>query len=119
MAKKIVKDSGYNAYFLSIFPKNIKRLRIERGWSQKTLALKCGYSTDWIGHVEAGFTIPSVQGIIALSRCFEVPMADFFLEENTSDPYKPLVDFAKRYKLTPQQVEKLIDLGKILIKKEV
>ena len=102
-----------------VVARNIKRLRFERGWSQKILSLKIGYSQDWLERVEYGEVLPSFASILAMSRALEVPLWELFLDEQLSDKSeKRVLDFMKRYKLTPEQMDKWIEVGKVIFKGE-
>lgn len=115
MAKARPKPHGF-----PLVSKNIKKLRTDRGWSQRITALKCGYSVDWIEHLESGMTLPSIPGLLALCRAFEIPLSEMFVDldeiSKRDNLVKPLVDFTKRYKLTAEQVQILVQIGKTIFK---
>ena len=115
MVKPRPKPHGF-----PLVSKNIKKLREGKGWSQRITALKCGYSVDWIEHLEAGLTLPSMPGLLALCRAFEIPLSEMFVDideiTKKNDLVKPLVDFTKRYNLTAEQVQTLVQIGKTIFK---
>lgn len=102
-----------------IVARNMKRLRAQKGWSQRILSLKIGYSLDWLERVEFGEVMPSFASILAMGRAFEVPLWELFIDEDLSDKAeKRTLDFIKRYKLTPEQLEKWVEVGKLMFKGE-
>lgn len=63
--------------------------------------------------------MPSFASILAMGRAFEVPLWELFIDEDLSDKAeKRTLDFIKRYKLTPEQLEKWVEVGKLMFKGE-
>lgn len=55
----------------------IKNLRLEKGWSQQTLATKAKLSYNTITKIEQGVaTHPTIQTIIKLTDAFDVSIDD-------------------------------------------
>jgi len=52
----------------------LKRLRLERGLSQQTLAYMTGLSRGCVQHIESGIRNPSVVVVHALSVAMNVPL---------------------------------------------
>jgi len=63
--------------------KQLRQLRLERGWSQEHLAELVGVSTRTIQRIEKGFK-PCLETSTALAAVFEVDLARF-----TSEPANP------------------------------
>jgi len=61
----------------------LKKLRIERGLTQKELAAKVkdGVDYTYIGKIERGQQLPSLKVLQRLSETFSVPIGSFFREE--------------------------------------
>ena len=52
--------------------KNIKKLRLKRGLTQKELASETNYSVTYISDIETGRTVPSVKTLISLGEALSV-----------------------------------------------
>ena len=63
--------------------KRLKRLRLEKGLTQKQLAAKISGGLDYtyIGKIERGEQLPSLKILIRISEAFTVPVGYFFREE--------------------------------------
>lgn len=61
--------------------KNIRELRLERGFTQEKLAAVAECSWRYVQMVEQGRNIPSVKWLNNLAEKIEVPLARFFLED--------------------------------------
>lgn len=46
----------------------IRQVRKEKGWSQDTLARKCGISLNFMGHIERGTRKMSIETFVSLCR---------------------------------------------------
>ena len=57
--------------------KNIKALRIERGWTQEDMA-EFGFGPRWYQRFESGRHSPSLPTLVKLARAFKVDVSDFF-----------------------------------------
>ncbi len=64
----------------------LKRLRKERGFTQKDLAAKVSGGLDYtyIGKIERGEQFPSLKILMRLSEALSVPPGYFFLDETMS-----------------------------------
>jgi putative transcriptional regulator len=56
----------------------VTQLRLERGWSQKHIAIKTGYSESWANQLENGKVNPSLELMIAFADMFKLSLAQFF-----------------------------------------
>lgn len=54
------------------FAENLKKLRIESGYSQKVLAEKLEITVKTLSHWETGYSEPSIDSILKLANFFEV-----------------------------------------------
>lgn len=63
----------------------IRRIREERGWSQRLLAARLGISADRLSRYEKGAYEAPLRTLIRLSQLFGVPV-DFFLP--AADPHE-------------------------------
>jgi len=59
---------------------HIKILRTEQGWSQAKLAELLGVSRQSVNAVETGKFDPSLPLAFAISRLFEKPIEDIFID---------------------------------------
>ncbi len=62
----------------------IKKLRLQRGWSQSELAEFSGLSTRTIQRIERGAK-PGLESLKCLAAVFNMEISDFQLEENNMD----------------------------------
>src|ERR1041385_6087311 len=51
-----------------IFGATVRRLRIDRGWTQERLAEASGLATTYVGQVERGVRVPSLTVVLKLAR---------------------------------------------------
>ncbi len=56
----------------------LKRIRNERGWSQRRLATEAGVDQVTVNHIETGKRSPNVETLEKLARALDVEVADFF-----------------------------------------
>src|SRR6266567_7340946 len=65
--------------------KRLKRLRLEKGFTQKELAVrvKGGLDYTYIGKIERGEQLPSLKILIKISEALSVPIGSFFQEESS------------------------------------
>ena len=61
-------------------PKNLKKLRKEKGFTQKALGMRLDISDRAVSKWEMGLSNPSAQNLLALSQIFSVPLEYFFTE---------------------------------------
>ncbi len=50
----------------------IRQVRKAKGWSQEELAKKCGISMSFLGHIERGTRIMSLETFVSLCRALDV-----------------------------------------------
>lgn len=63
-----------------ILARNIRRLRLERGWSQEVLAEKSGLHRTYVGDIERLERNVSVDNIEKLAKAFSLPVKELFVE---------------------------------------
>ena len=51
----------------------MRRLRLDRGWTQERLAEASGLTTTYVGQVERGVRVPSLTVVLKLARGLAVP----------------------------------------------
>nr|PZN17650.1 MAG: XRE family transcriptional regulator [Chloroflexota bacterium] len=61
----------------------IKRLRLEKGWSQKRLAEEAGLSQSFIHSVETGEKSPTIRSIRKIAKALGVPVEKIIHEGET------------------------------------
>lgn len=59
--------------------RNIRRGRMEKGWSQQTLAGEANLSLRYLAGVERGEENPSLETLIAIAEALDMPPADLFV----------------------------------------
>lgn len=59
--------------------RNIRRGRLEKGWSQQTLAGEANLSLRYLAGVERGEENPSLETIIAISEALQLPPSVLFV----------------------------------------
>lgn len=77
-----------------IFIANLKKLRVEKGWSQYELASRSGLSSKQVSRLETGGSFPTSATLDILSSTFGVPVSSFFVDPG--DPYAA-IDFRVLY----------------------
>ena len=60
-------------------PEKLKKLRRERGFTQRTLGMRLGISDRAVSKWEMGLSRPSGQNLLSLSQIFSVPVEYFFV----------------------------------------
>lgn len=82
----------------------VRRLRKQMGVTQEELALKVGISASFLGHVERGSRVASLETFVALCNVLRVT-PQYLLNKslNTFDPYMPA-------QMTPESRSKLSEL---------
>lgn len=64
----------------------VRRLRLNRGWSQRELAERVGVTRPFISMIEAGKANPTQDKIERIARALNVPVSVLF-EEPSQDPH--------------------------------
>ena len=67
--------------------KNIRRFRKERGYRQEDLAEMVGLSVNYMGAIERGEKLPSLETFITIVNCLSIS-ADFILADVLAEGYR-------------------------------
>lgn len=102
---------------LDTIGKNIRKYRLMKKFRQEDLAEKAGLTTNYIGMVERGEKIPSLETFINILNALEVS-ADMVLTEVLATGYtvKDSILNEKISKLSPEDRDKIYDVIDTLIK---
>ncbi|MGP2490707.1 helix-turn-helix domain-containing protein [Mesorhizobium sp. PUT5] len=65
---------------------NLRRLRVERGYSQERLALDAGIDRAYVGRIERGSENVTIARLEALAAILQVPVAALFAEPADHKP---------------------------------
>lgn len=65
-----------------LFGKNLKYLRLKKGFTQKKLASVTGFTITFISQVELGNRNPSFKSIEIFSKGLAVKPSEFFIQRN-------------------------------------
>jgi len=68
----------------ALIPKKIRKMRLDRGWTQQELAVAIDVTKGYISRIENSNTSPPVGILIAVAKAFGVTMFDFFDSEEES-----------------------------------
>lgn len=60
--------------------RRIRRLRLERGWSQEELAHRARLDRTYVGGIERGERNVAVMNLLRLARVLSVPVGELFVE---------------------------------------
>lgn len=60
------------------FGNKVKKLRVEKGWSQETLAFKSGFHRTYIGMIERAERNISLKNIDRIAKTFKVEIENLF-----------------------------------------
>ena len=61
-----------------VIGENIKRYRLQNGWTQQELGAKIGISKNAIGNYEKGFRSPKKDTMFDLANAFNISIDDLF-----------------------------------------
>ena len=81
-----------------------RQARLEKGYSQHTLAEKAGIGTVYLGEIERGLKMPSLNSFVKIIEILDIS-ADYVLRDNLSSGKEYIYDeiTQKLQNLTPQQ----------------
>ncbi|MCB5205450.1 helix-turn-helix domain-containing protein [Neorhizobium sp. T786] len=68
---------------------NLRRLRVEKGFSQERLALEANIDRSYVGRIERGQENVTVSALEALASALLVEVRDLFVEVADSSPRPP------------------------------
>src|SRR5690606_30508619 len=85
---------------------------------QEELATRCGISISFASLLERGERSPSYETLVDVAEALEVPLSELFRDLDAKtyhDPYfDQLVDFARRSRLTREQVDRVISVARAM-----
>ena len=93
---------------------NIKRFRLEKGFSQENLALRAGIHPAYLGRLERGEKCLTLDTVFKICDALSVPVADsitFSEKENKSEGDKKTVEEIIE-RLPKSKQDKLLDIIK-------
>ena len=96
---------------------NIKKYRVAKKMRQEGLAELCGLSSNYIGMLERGEKLPSIEAFIRILNALEVS-ADLVLIDvlNVGYTVKQSVLEEKLEKVSPEEREKIYDVIDVMLK---
>ena len=96
---------------------NIKKYRVAKKMRQEGLAELCGLSSNYIGMLERGEKLPSIEAFIRILNALEVS-ADLVLVDvlNVGYTVKQSVLEEKLEKVSPEEREKIYDVIDVMLK---
>ena len=65
---------------------NIKRLRIEKNYTQEAMALELGISTSWYNKLENGHKKLTLKQLETIAKILNVPLKEILYENNNVFP---------------------------------
>lgn len=99
-----------------LFALRLARLREKKGVSARDMSLSIGQNPGYINNIENGKALPSLSGIYYICDYLEVTPSEFF-DLDTPDPNRLKEMTAKLKKLTPHQLELVLELVRELTEK--
>lgn len=93
---------------------NIKKFRLEKGFSQENLALRAGIHPAYLGRLERGEKCPTLDTVFKICDALSVPVADiisFSQPESQSGTDKKTIEEIIQ-KLPKSKQDKLLDIIK-------
>lgn len=90
--------------------KRLRDLRQKKGLTQKALAEMAGVDYTYIGKIERGEQLPSLNVLIRFAGCLSLPLDRFFMDEAT----RRLVSLAPKDVFKSMQRENLWELLRLL-----
>lgn len=97
--------------YIEWFYSRLTELRVQKGVSARDMSLSLGQSESYINKIENRRTLPSFTGFIYICEYFGLTPREFF-DTDTSLPMKNKELLAELEKLTPEQVEHVIQIVK-------
>ena len=75
-----VPKLSYNSRDAARFGMILKRLRVTRGWLIITAARRCGMNPNYLGALEKGGNMPSLETLLEIAEVYGVSAADIVRE---------------------------------------
>lgn len=102
--------------YIEWFYNRLTELRIQKGVSARDMSLSLGQSESYINKIENKRTLPSFSGFIYICDYFGLTPQEFFNDRN-SDPAKLKELLAELEKLTPQQMDHILQIVRDIVEK--
>lgn len=64
--------------YFYILRNNLKKYRIEKGFTQEKLSIESGVSSDYISEIERGKKSPSLKRLFLIATALDVHVSKFF-----------------------------------------
>lgn len=95
----------------STLGKKLRQIRAEKGYTQQSLAEKAGIGNVYLGEIERGLKMPSLNSFIRIIEALDVS-ADYILREELSSGKEYIYDeiTQKMQNLTPKQRKTASDI---------
>jgi transcriptional regulator with XRE-family HTH domain len=96
---------------LQALARRIRQSRDRLGMTQEAFAQRCGISVSFASLLERGERSPSYETLVEVAEALETSLAELLRETGPSDEDAHtlrLLDFARRYKLNAEQVDRLL-----------
>ncbi len=103
-----------------IFPRQLRHLRLERGFSQERLAELAELSVNAISSFERGLRFPRPASLDALARALGAEPGDFMIETSPGTGDRgALADLvALLGRANPETIEVVLDLARVLVSRD-
>lgn len=95
--------------YIEWFRQRLTELRIQRGLSARDMSLSLGQSESYINKIENRRTLPSFTGFLYICEFFGLTPEEFF-NENTAAPDKIKELMKEVEKLSPRQIEHVLEI---------
>lgn len=100
--------------------KRIKGLRVDKGWTQATLAEALGCESMTVSRYERGEYAPSIEVLEQMATALGVGVGDFFTSQDDTEPTATrlrhdLCDIA--YEADEDSLKKIVGAAQLIIKK--
>ncbi len=95
----------------------ITALRMKKNVSEYRMSLELGQSKSYVQGITSGKAQPSVKQLFNIVDYFDLTPAEFF-DDSVGDPQRMKEIVALLKKLTPEDLDRIVDLANRLIDKE-
>ena len=95
----------------TVFGKRIRQARLSRGYTQQALAEKAGIGEMYVGEIERGVKMPSINSFIKIIEALDIS-ADYVLRDELTSGQEYIYDeITEKLKgLTPRQRKSAADI---------
>ena len=97
--------------YIEWFAERLSSLRMQKGVSARDMSLSLGQSESYINKIENRRTMPSMAGFIYICEYLGIAPYEFF-DINASSPHKLKEVEQELKRLTPEQVEHVLQIIK-------